>query len=542
MPNFPFLTHTMASYDQQLAGWHREERRLYGHDAVLEELLQWKGETDDDFLARKQTAGYITLPKLHASTLIGHLSGQTPMPDFRALGKVRERGEVNTPILAELLWFNLGGIGQDGQEFMPYFDGVNERALATGYRWVMVEMPSLATLRNIRESNGRSPDGPVTMQDVLEGFRPYPVEYGPQAVPFYQMTNGRLDFAVIRILITPDVLVDAGGAVTGTGMGFYLLVRRGYRGLGDAYAEGGWWKFDEQQEQLEDGHGTWDQTLGQIPLFQFLGEPSTGTTERPAIARSLTMELGQIAVALMILRSARDYNIIQAAKSILHVLGIDPASHKLVTAQSDGGSIMVGYPPVVDPVGGVAIPQIWCSSAALLDSQAFESVIKSSLEEAREIMVKQVTSGLDASGEKVKASFAEGTSPLLARIAATRQGGINTFLYFAALRLNVQPNASVQIPREFDLAPVVDNIDAMLARLKRSWLRSPTWEKHLLIRAGDEEGMLPEEKDQRKTIEDELKASATVTEPADETLDDDPNAPSRQTKQVTPSGPQGVAA
>jgi hypothetical protein len=543
MPNLQFLTHTMASYDQQKPGWHREERRLYGHDAVLEELLQWKGETDDDLAARKQTAGYITLPKLHASTLIGHLSGQTPMPEFGKLGKVPER-RGGIPTLAELLWFNVDGVGQDGTEMMPWVDGVNERALATGYRWVMVEMPSLATLRNIREAAGRSPDGPVTMQDVLEGFRPYPVEYGPQAVPFYQMTNGRLDFAVVKILLTPTSWVDDGGSVTGTSSGFYLLVRRGFRGLGDTYAEGGWWKFDENQEPIEDGHGTWDQTLGQIPLFQFLGEPSTGTTERPAIARSLTMELGQIAVSLMVLRSARDYNIVQAAKSVLHVLGINPPEHEKVLVQSNAGSLMVGYPPVLDPVGGVAIPQIWCSSAALLDSQAFESVIKSGLEEAREIMVKQVTSGLDASGEKVKASFAEGTSPLLARLAATRQQAINTFLYFASLRFGIQqPNASVQIPREFDLAPVIDNIDAALARLKRSWLRSQTWEKHLLIRAGDEEGTLPEDKAERKKIEDELTESGKlVTEAVDLTLDDDPNAPSRQTKPPEASGPQGVAA
>jgi len=198
---------------------------------------------------------------------------------------------------------------------------------------------------------------------------------------------------------------------------------------------------------------------------------------------------------------------------------------------------------VVTDIGTIAIPTIWNSSAALLDSQAFESVIKSGLEEAREIMVKQVTSGLDASGEKVKASFAEGTSPLLARLAATRQQAINTFLYFASLRLGIsQPNASVLIPREFDLAPVIDNIDAALARLKRSWLRSPTWEKHLLIRAGDEEGTLPEEKAEREKIEKELEESATLTEPVDETLDDAPDTPGRQTKPPAAGGPQGVAA
>ena len=104
MPSLPFLAHTLPLYDLHVASWHREERRLEGGDAVLEELLQWKGETDDDLSARKATAGYIILPKLHATTLTGHLSRQTPMPEFGDLGKVRERaGLTGNKSAAELL-------------------------------------------------------------------------------------------------------------------------------------------------------------------------------------------------------------------------------------------------------------------------------------------------------------------------------------------------------------------------------------------------------------------------------------------------------
>ncbi len=526
MPSLPFLGHTLPLYDQHLQGWYREERRHFGGDAVLEELAQWKGESAADLLVRQATAGYMPLPKNHTLTLTGHLSGQTPMPNFGRLGNVRERSAIDRPSLAELLWYNVDGIGQDGSEFMPYFDAVNERAMATGYRWILVEMPSLAQLRNIRESNGRRPDGQVTMEDVLQGYRPYPVEYPPSAVPFWQMTNGRLDFAVIKINLPPENLVDESFEVTGGDEGFYLLVRRGFTGLGDGYAAGGWWKYDQDHTQVDTGD--WSQTLGQIPLFQFVGEPSTGTAQRPAIARSLTMELGQIAVGLMILRSARDYNIVQAAKSVNHVLGIDPEKHAQVLAQQDLGSLTVGYPPVMGPDGRVIIPSIWNSSAALLDSGAFESVIRASLEEAREIMVKQVTSTPDSSGRSKEAGFAEATSPLLARLAGTRQQAINTFLYFASLRFGIQqPTASVQIPRDFTLEPLVDDIDAMLSTLKRSWLRSPTWEKELLIRSGDERGLLPEDPAVRATIEAELTASATPTEAVDLTTDDAEDTPGR---------------
>jgi hypothetical protein len=547
MPNF--LTQTLPLYDSHLSGWNRDERRLYGGDAVLEELRQWKGESTDDLAVRLETAGYMPLPKNHTMTLSGHLSSQTPMPQFQELGEARTRDKIRgAKSRAELLWYNIDGIGQQGSEFLPWFDAVQERAMATGYRWILVEKPSLSVLQTMRDLRGGRTDGKVT-GDEEEFFRPYAVVYSPTQVPFWQYTSGMLDFAVIRIPLVPTNLVDEAGNFTGTDLGFYLLVRRGFKGLGEAYAGGGWWKYDGNEQLVTDGDGnpatgTWDQTLGQIPLFQFIGEPSSGTSARPAIARSLTMELGQIAVGLMILRSARDYNIVQAAKSINWILGIDSEKHGDVIAQNELGSITIGVPPVMGPAGAQLVPSIWNSSAALLDSSAFESVIRSSLEEAREIMVKQVTSTPDSSGRSKEAGFAEATSPLLARLAATRQQAMNTFLYFASLRFGIpNPTASVQIPREFDLAPVVDDIDDMLSALKRSWLRSPTWERELLLKRGDERGMLPEDKTLRDTIEAELEASATPTEAVDPLLDDLSGTPSRQPLTKTPApNPAGNGA
>lgn len=551
MPSLPFLTHTLKLYTDHLDGWNRDERRHYGGDAILQELPQWKGESADDHQVRLRTAGYLPLPKSHTLTLTGHLSSQTPMPEFGQLGKPRERSRITgPPNMAELILFNLDGAGQDGKELMAYTDEVNERALATGYRWTLVEMPTLQRLAEIRASRRGVPredtaavarfagdvaNAPVTMQDVLEGFRPFPVEWGPQVVPFWwPISGGPLDFAVARIPIESDVMVSDSGEIVGDVDGFYLLVRRGYRGLGDQWANGGWWKLDSEHAVVSEG--TWDQTLGQIPLFKFYGESSTGTHERPAIARSLTMELGQISAMLMNLRSARDYNIIQAAKSVNHVLGIDPENHGKVITQQEAGSITVGYPPVMHPNGEVGIPTIWNSAEGLVASQAFESVITSSLNEAREIMVKQITSAPESSGESKKAGFAEATSPLLARLAGTRQQWLNTLLYFTSLRLGIQnPLANVEIPRVFKLEPLVDDIDAMLSRLKRSWLRSPTWEEALLLRAGEESGTLPEDK--RKQIEAELKASATPTEPQDVLLDDEEGTPGRQ-----PPPKPGIAA
>lgn len=505
MPSLPFLDYQLPLYTQHLEGWKREERRLYGGDAVLEELALWKGEDEEHLALRKAQARYLTFPKIHASTLTGHLSQNTPVPSFGRLGpEVRSREKIDKPNLAELLYYNVDGIGQDGTEFPVWFDGVQERAIATGYRWIMVEMPGKSVLQAIRGTREVPDPNRVTMEERIAGFRPYAVEYSPISVPFWQLKNGRLDCAVVRIPVERETLVDAGGALLPPAIGYYLLVRRGFVGLGQQWASGGWWKFDEKHELLD--AGTWDQTKGEIPMFLFVGEPSHGTTERPAIARSLTMELGQIAVGLMHRISEREYNASQAAKSVNWILGIKPDQHAETIAQLEDGSIVVGIPPVMADDGTVLVPSLWNSSAALLDAQAYDTIITGGIEEAGEIMVRQVTSTPDSSGESKRAGFAEATSPLLARLAASRQQAINTFLYFASLRLGVdEPNASVTIPREFDLAPIVDEIDAMLDTLKRSSLSSPTWESDLILKAGEERGVLPEEK--RQQIEAELKQS-----------------------------------
>lgn len=542
MATLPFLTHTTDIYDKHVNAWKREERRLYGGDAVINdtELLRWKGEESEFYDSRLGQAGYITLPKLHVGTLVGHLSRETPIPNFAELGRVRKREELRgTPSFAELIWYNVG-IGSDGEELLPWLDGVNERALATGFRWILVELPSRATLTEIRQTGGRADEGPVTLQDVLDGFRPYPVEISPIDVPFWQISNKRLDFANIRIKLVPTNLLDESLNVkTGTN-GSYLLVRKGFSGLGATYARGGWWKYAESGELVD--NGDWEQTQGQIPLFPFIGESSPGTSELPAIGRSLTMELGQIAVSLMNRISERNWNMMQAAKSENWIMGIKADEHAKVIKQQDLGSITIGVPPVLLDDGRVGIPTMWNSSAALLDASAFEMVIKSGLEEAREIMVKQVTSTPDSSGRSKEAGFAEATSPLLARLASTRQQAINSLLYFMALRFGIaNPTANVQIKRDFRLAPVLTDVDDMMLALKRSWLRSPSWEKFLLIKRGEEAGMLPENRAERQTIVAELEDSAQVaTEPASQLEDDNPDTPGRKPVQATPTQPQAA--
>ncbi len=543
MSALDFLDSKHAIYTSHEAAWKREERRLAGGDVVLDELIKFAYEDTSSFEDRKKWARWLNFARIHTTILAGHLRRAAPTPNFGQMGEVRTRVELEgKPSLAELFFYNCDGVGSDGSQLSAFMDGVEQRALATGFRWLMVEMPSQGTLDAIRLRAGRQPrEGgvrPITEEDVRQGFRPFLVEYSPLSVTNWRFRDGALVWAIIKIPVEPAKDFDPSQAI---GDGSYLLVRAGYEGLGDEFREGGWWKYDVQKAVLD--HATWDDTDGQIPMWLHLGEPGTGTWERPSIGQSSTMELGQISADLMNAQSEQRFNARQAAKSINYFLGIDKESHDKVVVQLRDGSMSVGVLASTAPDGSIVVPQIWNSSSAALETEVYRTIIEGGIAEAKEIMVRQVTSTPESSGVSKEAGFAEATSPLLARIASTAEQSWNTMLYFVARRFGIQrPTANIQFPREFELRNLVDDIDAMLSTLKRSWLRSPTWEADLLERLGDERGLLPEDEGVRETVLAELKASATPTEPADVLEDDEPETPGRRAPPPQQASPEAVAA
>jgi hypothetical protein len=499
-----FLIQPDQHYTDHEAAWKREERRLFGGDPVLEELTTFVGEDTTSFDLRKRTARYLNFPDLHTSILSGHLRRAMPVPEFGSMGEFRARAKQGgAPTLAELFWYNCDGIGQDGTQFPAWMDGVVKRACATGYRLIMIEMPTAATLTAIRLAGGRDPTSAAIMQDdIIGGFHPWLVEYSPLDCVRRRIRNGVLEYAVLRVPLVPDVdLEDTDPDATA----WYVLVRAGYRGLGSLYQEGGWWLYDADQRPL--GHGLWDTTNGQIPLVRAMSESSLGTWEKPALARSLTMELGQIAIDVMNARSEQRYNARQAAKSINWLLGADADAQKVAAAQSLAGSILVAVPPVMNKDGSYVVPQMWNSSAAALDTSVYTAIIAEALSEAREIMVKQVTSEPGSSGESKAAGFEEANMPLLARLAVATETWVNSVLYFYALRAGLpQADATLTMPRDFNIRQVLDDVDNMLDTIRRSALSSPTWEMSMIVRKGDQLGLIPD--DDRAVIEGELQDAA----------------------------------
>lgn len=496
--------------------WERDERRLYGGDLVLSELTPFAAEEKDSYSLRTRTARYSNLPDQQMSLIAGHIIRAMRDIEFGSMGEVRERRQITTPTLAEIFTYNCDGVGQDGTQFKTWADGVVKRAGATGYRVVMVEMPRLTTLANIRErarggvaeeEPAPTPEGEVqaparlTEQDRAMGWHPYLVEYSPLNWIRRSFTEGTLDYAVLRVKVPTTATEDNKWQTEEDGL--YILVRNGYDGLGTKFAVGGWWLLAANYSVIDEGR--WDLTRGQIPLVVALAEHNLGTVQDPAIGRSLTMELGQIAIDMMNARSEQRYNARQAAKTLLFIMGGDTKTSADIGTQLLAGSMVVTVPPTEMNDGTKVVPQVWSSSSVALDTAVYSNILAEALGEARTIMVQQVTSAPDSSGESKQTGFEEAVSPLLSRLAGAFETWVNSVLYYYALRAGVKPDAALQMPRRFELRNILADVDKMFLTMQQSTLDSPTLSADMLVRKGDELGLIPQDK--RTVIMAELEAS-----------------------------------
>lgn len=512
MSDLAFLTEKHPIFTAHEQAWKREERRLHGGDAVLDELTQWKGESTAMHDARKQDAYYPGFPEIHAAVLSGHLARVRPQPgkDFSlgTLGTISAKSEQQTdPTNADVIYYNLDGIGVDGSEWGSWTDGVQARACATGHRWVLVEMPALADVRGQAVAPGSQP----TQEDVRRGFRPYAVEFSPLAVTNWSITRGQLDFAVIRL---PVGGAYRNGVRVTNQMGYYLLVRSGFSDLGPSFANGGWWIYDSDRKLVKSGQ--WTHVSGAVPLIPFLADESKGTYERPALSKSLTTELGQLAVSLMRLTSARDYNAVRAAKATDYILGanpaVDPQTQKpedfnLTVEMQEAGALLVPVFAYKDEQGNIHQPTLWNSSAAAVPAEIFAGIIQSKYDEARERMIRAMA-GPDASGASREADFAQAKSPLLARLAANRQRFEQALIWFLEARAGAaQPTGFSIWPRDFELKDLVESVDEMLETLNRARVSSSTLESSVILQSAKERGFIQDDETEQ-TVSKELAESA----------------------------------
>lgn len=508
----PFLDAKHIVWEKNHEAWEREEARLFGGTVVLDELVpfDWEETNGPHYGYRKRMAHYVNLPKVHASMVTGHVGKKRPKPgaglSFGTLGDVRSREDQGSglPTRAEMLFYNVDGIGQDASEWAAWWDGVYERAEATGHRWVMVETPRVdPTLAEI-----------TTVQDELAGARPYLVEYSPTRVINWWYHNGELEFAVIRTVVDEPYLQSGTLYMPQLAQrGYYLLVREGCTILGPDFADGGWWLWDSQRRFI--ANGDWDATRGRIPLFCVFSESDPGTDKHPTISRSQTTELGQCAVGIMNMISARDWDAFNAAMSKTYILGADPQTTQVVIDKARDSQI-IPVPAIEKEDGSVLVPTLYDGSQGAVASNVFSTILTAKFSEAQQTMMEKVTSDQSASGAKQAASFAEASSPLLVKRARAHQQAESNAIYFLELRWGTvsngqYPSGFSEYPDDYELAPIIDDIDAELDTLRRAATILPAKSASLIVdlimQSLTERGVMPKdvtEEQVRKELMDSI--------------------------------------
>jgi hypothetical protein len=558
------LRSTHPTYRAGVADWLTAERRLFGGAPALSELQPFAKESAADYAIRQRKATYAAFPHVLASTTTGHIVRHMPTPNYGTLGDVRPiDARTGPPTLAELIDYNCDGVGNDGTQWKAWWARITMEIHGPGLGWIYVEAPP--------GGSGTA----ITAADMRAGRRPYLVHFPPGQVPNHHVVDGRREWAIVRPELRRPRLDGGTFAGNDAAYGYLLLVRRGWDGFGDTFRRGGWWLFDADLAPVSTGD--WARTKGEIPLFPYVYEASHGVrapaggdgvvldrarsatatvssiavdefgavrdgatgdavhrpvTSYPALARSGTLELGNVAVALMDAISERDYDARTGAKSGLTVMGVDPRggldenqnpipnNFNDYVYSKDAQSVInpipysladVGTNAAGQPMKQVVVPNIQDDATGVLPAEVYAKIVESKFVEAREIMARELTSAPDSSGASKAAGFAEGKSPRLALLSANLETAQNTALYFLELRAGAtMPRGYVTLPRDYDLAPVLDTIDRALERLRIAQLDSPTLVVDLTMRSLDEDNLLPDDPAERAAVRAELTASAST--------------------------------
>jgi len=496
LADLAFLRNRSPVYQENLATWRLLERRARAGHRILEELYRFKHETKADsagYSRRRAMATYQNFPELFATITVGHVFAQAPSPgrglSYGTLGSIRRAQERvgREPSRAELFHYNADGVGNDGSQLSNFVSRVARMAMHTGHRWVFTEAPS---------------EAPRTMADELAGRRPYWVHWSPTVVQDWEYEDGRLAYAIVRV---PARQVRArNGEVQDTGKepGYYLMVREGWDGFGEPFTRGGWWRFDPTLELLGRGGapwmGNWSRTGGEIPLSPLFYLRDEGDDDHPAISRSGTFELSQLAVADMNMESAADHDAWSAAASLLFVLGVTPSAFNEAIDAMDDGSLAIPVP--ADSQG--TVPQIYDSSAGAVAADVFNSRAQARLAKYREITSLESIGTPDASGASKLAGFAEAQGPKLSLLASEVEQTMNAHLRWLEMRWGTaggagsglpEPSAVCTWPRTFDLVRYADKLQALFNLFTLTGAKAPTFTGKALRAAAEREGLVTDD-------------------------------------------------
>lgn len=473
--------------------------------ALLDPSMKLAGTPGEHYTSRQAQALYLNFGESFLAMLGGHLFKKRPSPDdgglnFGSLGIVRRDRAGDAPTSAELVYYNIDGVGNDGSQWDAWWSDVTRWAGVTGHRWLFVEATTQPG---------------VTQRDVQQGKRPYLVHHSPLEVLNWDYVNGQLAWALIQL--PPRAAVIKDGALTRETTGpVRLYVQKGFTGLDEAsdggliFSAGGWWTFDGDGDPItgEGTTGTWDKTGGEIPLWPHFYQRDKDYFSRPGMT-----EVGSAAVAYMNLDSAANYDVWDSASSLLFLLGVDPDSFKVAMDKFSAGAKFIPVPmtqPALGSTGGSVVPTVYDGSMGAVTADVFAKRMLAIREAVREITGMEVSGAPDSSGLSKIAGFGDSKSPRLALLASEVETSQNIALLFLERRFGyTREMASVRWTRDFELAPVIDSIERLVALQKDSGVESPTLTARALTTAAKNAGLVTDDQDEQ-VIADEFAASARV--------------------------------
>lgn len=478
-------------------GWKRDERRVAGGPDIYDEVtpFHWETREDDSYKDRVAQAVYPELVALATEKFVGLLKQQEPEPDFGALGEVRDKPE-GMPTRAELISMDCDGVGSDARTWSSFWFDAFQNAMATGYRWIMVETPP--TIAGLTEAD-----------EIRMGIRPYLVEYSPIDVVNWRYDRGVLQYAVIQTQYVHEG-IEGGRLEVAVKDRYYVLVREGFDGFGDDFAGGGWWMFDEDGyvvvDKGEPMEGTWDNTFGEIPLFRL----NYRKDDRKKKASGVT-HLGNLAVAFMNVLSWLWHDGYVSGSRKLFFLGVDGEQWKEITDHTLQGGVYVPVPARSAEMGGgtnnVGVYDTGSTSA----NSGLQELLDRYMSMATQIIMRELTAADTASGVSRRVEFMQGNSPRLATMAENIEESQRIAIYFLQLQWlgsRVEPSGGVTWPKSYDLRTALEKVLQVLEIFQMARANSPTLLSRLIKNAVEGEGLfLTEDDADADQVLDEIRSS-----------------------------------
>jgi hypothetical protein len=440
----------------------------------------------EHYARRQEAAIYVNFMEAMATDTVGMLFKQAPAPDngldFGRAGKVRRKEDIDEPTLAELIYYNTDGVGVDGSQWDMFWSAQLKLAMVTGYRWMFVEVPSTAA-RNQGQQR--------------RGLRPYVVPFSPREVVNHHYENGVGQWFNIKIGARKPRVVDGKFEGNDPVEETLLLVRQGNADLGREYVEGGWWRYDKDNQQI--GHGTWGKTEGEIPMAPLFYDRHPSMFGRPGLT-----ELGNAGVAAMNLHSCADFDAFDSSGSVKALRGVDRKGFNLFIDKVLGGN---RYAPLPTNEETSKIPDVTEATGGSIVADVFEKRLLAIARAVDRIKGSEVNSAPQASGLAQQAGFTMGNVPRLALVAGNLETCQNAVINWLEQRAGKRkPSGSVRWTKKFELIKLTSSAQALLQLEAIAGISSEDLDTRVILASAQDEGFVPDNATATK-IDSELRAS-----------------------------------